>query len=56
MSAIRLKGYRALEISFTGRLAPGTKIQLENKYNYNVRYTKENLCVCNLECSVFDKV
>ena len=55
MSAIRLKGYRALEISFTGRLAPGTKIQLENKYNYNVRYTKENLCVCNLECSVFDK-
>ena len=30
MSAIRLKGYRALEISFTGRLAPGTKIQLEH--------------------------
>ena len=42
-------------LSGTGRLAPGTKIQLENKYNYNVRYTKENLCVCNLECSVFDK-
>lgn len=52
---IILKGYRAKDIEFHGHLAPGAKIQLENKYSYNVRYGNENICVAELSCQACDK-
>lgn len=55
ISSILFKGYRAKDIEFHGHLAPGAKIQLENKYSYNVRYGSGNLCVAELSCQVFDK-
>ena len=55
MNPITLKGYRAKSIEFVGNAAPGSKIQLENKYSYNVRYTPNQVCVAELTCHVFDK-
>ena len=55
LASIVLKGYRAKDIEFHGHLNPGEKIQLDNKYSYNVRYGKDNVCVAELSCQVFDK-
>ena len=55
MANIILKGYRAKDIEFHGHLQPGEKIQLDNKYSYNVRYAKDNICVGELSCQVYDK-
>ncbi|MBP3321048.1 MAG: protein-export chaperone SecB [Clostridia bacterium] len=55
MSSIVLKGYRAKDIEFRGHLSPGEKVQLDNKYSYNVRYGKDQICVAELSCQVFDK-
>lgn len=55
MASIVLKGYRAKDIEFRGHLSPGEKIQLDNKYSYNVRYGKDNICVAELSCQIFDK-
>ncbi len=55
MRAIHLIGYHATDVEFHGHLAPGTKIHLDNKYTYNVRYGKDGVCTAVLECGVFDK-
>ena len=55
LNNIILKGYRAKDLEFHGHLTPGAKIQLENKYSYNVRYGKDHLCVAELSCETFDK-
>ena len=41
MSKAILKGFMSPELSFINKLPGGTKIQLETKYSYNVKYSKE---------------
>ena len=43
------------EISFVNHLPSGTKIQLETKYSYNVKYSADNTCRGELSAKVIDK-
>ena len=43
------------EISFVNHLPSGTKIQLETKYSYNVKYSADNTCRSELSAKVTDK-
>ena len=55
MPKVTLKGYKANDVEYHGHLKNGEKIQLENKFSYNVRYGKEHLCVATLDCTTQDK-
>ncbi len=55
MSTVILRGYKATDIEFHGHLPNKTQINLDNKYSYNVRYGKDNICVATLECRIFDR-
>ncbi|MBE6638256.1 MAG: hypothetical protein E7616_02205 [Ruminococcaceae bacterium] len=48
MSEVSLKGWHAEEIRFINKVKPGTRIQLEHKFQYNVKYAGNNLCQCEL--------
>ena len=50
-----LKGCMSPEISFVNHLPSGTKIQLETKYSYNVKYSADNTCRGELSAKVIDK-
>ncbi|MBQ9468555.1 MAG: protein-export chaperone SecB [Clostridia bacterium] len=55
MSIVRMKGYTVKSLSFNTSLPSGKQITLQNACSYNVRYSKEGLCVGSLECKVSDK-
>jgi preprotein translocase subunit SecB len=49
------KGFRATEIDFVNKCENGTKLEFENKYSYNVKYSTNNVCIGELTVDVNDK-
>ena len=55
MPKATLKGCMSPEISFVNQLPAGTKIQLETKYSYNVKYAADLSCRGELTAKVCDR-
>ena len=55
MNEVTLKGWHAEDIRFTNKLKPGTRVQLEHKFQYNVKYAGGNLCRCELTLDAHHK-
>ena len=55
MPKATLKGCMSPEISLVNHLPSGTKIQLETKYSYNVKYSADLTCRGELTAKVNDK-
>ena len=52
---IVFKGFRASEIEFTNKCENGTKLDFENKYSYNVKYSNNNTCIGEFTVDISDK-
>ena len=52
---IVFKGYKASEIEFVNKHENGTRIEFENKYSYNVKYSPNNTCIGEFTVEVNDK-
>ena len=55
MSIPELLNYHAKEISFVNKVENNTKIEFENKFSYNVNYSKQNLCKGEMNVSAVSK-
>lgn len=55
MPNVSLKAYKASEISFVNKHENGTKIEFENKYSFNVKYSPNNTCIGEFSVEVSDK-
>ncbi len=55
MSNVTFKGFKASEIEFINKHDNGQKIEFENTYSYNVKYARNNTCVCELTAEMKDK-
>lgn len=55
MADVNLKLYKASQINFVNNLENGTKIELGNKYSYNVSYAPNKTCKGEFTLEVFDK-
>lgn len=55
MKNIQLKAYRIEELNFVNKTPIGTKIELANKYSYNVGYSKINTCRGEFKAEITDK-
>lgn len=54
-SNVTIKGCQAPEISFYNKLENGTRIELGNKYSYNVNYSPNNICRGTFTIEMTDK-
>lgn len=52
---VQLKAYKASEIQFVSNLENGTRVELGNKYSYNVNYAPNNVCRGEFTVEVADK-
>ena len=52
---VQLKAYKASEIQFVSNLENGTRVELGNKYSYNVNYAPNNVCRGEFTIEVADK-
>lgn len=55
MKNITFKAFKASEIEFVNKHENGTRIEFENKYSYNVKYSPNNTCICEFTVEVNDK-
>ncbi len=55
MRNITFKAFKASEIEFINKHENGTRIEFENKYSYNVKYSANNTCVGEFTVEVNDK-
>lgn len=55
MNDFEFKGYKISEISFVNKIQGNRKIELNNKYSYNVGYSKINTCRGEFRAEIFDK-
>ncbi len=55
MKNITFKAYKASEIEFVNKHDNGTRIEFENKYSYNVKYSPNNTCIGEFTVEVNDK-
>lgn len=55
MKEFELKAVRTEKVVFTNNLPPDIKIQLSNKYSYNVGYSDNNTCSGEFTAEIFDK-
>ena len=55
MKDFELKLTRVESVEFVNKLPPNTKIELQNKYSYNVGYSKINTCQGEMKVEVSDK-
>ena len=55
MRNITFKAFKASEIEFVNMHENGTRIEFENKYSYNVKYSPNNTCVGEFTVEVNDK-
>ncbi len=53
--AVTLKGYKVSEIRFVSKLESGTRVELGNRYSYNVSYAANNTCRGTFNITVEDK-
>ena len=52
---ITFRAFRATEIEFVNKHENGARIEFENKYSYNVKYSKNNNCIGEFTVEVNDK-
>lgn len=52
---VTFRAYRATEIEFVNKHENGARIEFENKYSYNVKYSKNNTCIGEFTVEVNDK-
>lgn len=52
---VTLKGYKVSEIKFVSKLESGTRVELGNRYSYNVSYAANNTCRGTFNITVEDK-
>ncbi len=55
MKNITFKAFKASEIDFVNKHENGTRIEFENKYSYNVKYSANNTCIGEFTVEVNDK-
>lgn len=55
MRNITFKAFKASEIEFVNKHENGARIEFENKYSYNVKYSPNNTCVGEFTVEVNDK-
>ena len=55
MPTTSFKGYNIVEFSFANKLPTGAQIQLENKYQFNVKYASNKTCVGEMSIRVADR-
>lgn len=55
MKDFELKLCKVESVDFVNKLPPNTKIELKNKYSYNVAYSKINTCTGEFRAEVYDK-
>ena len=55
MKEIELKGYKVNEVRFINKVQGNKKLELSNKYSYNVGYSKVNTCKGEFRAEVADK-
>ena len=55
MKDFELKLTKVESVEFTNKLPPNTKIELQNKYSYNVGYSKLNTCHGEMKIEITDK-
>lgn len=55
MKNLVLKAYKISKLDFKNTLVNGTKLELQNKYSYNVKYGKNNVCEGILTVEIHDK-
>ncbi len=55
MRNVTFKAFKASEIDFVNKHENGTRIEFENKYSYNVKYSSNNTCVGEFTVEVNDK-
>lgn len=55
MKNITFKMFKASEIDFVNKHENGTRIEFENKYSYNVKYSNNNTCIGEFTVEVNDK-
>lgn len=55
MKEFELKATKIEHIEFINKLPANVKIELSNKYSYNVAYSKQNTCSGEFKVEVFDK-
>ena len=55
MKNITFKTFKASEIEFVNKHENGTRIEFENKYSYNVKYSPNNTCIGEFTVEIKDK-
>ncbi len=55
MSNVNMKGYRVSELHFVANVENGKRIELGNKFSYNVNYSANNTCKAEFSIEVSDK-
>ncbi len=55
MKDFELKLCKVESVEFTNKLPPNTKVELSNKFSYNVGYSKINTCQGEFKAEIFDK-
>ena len=55
MKEFELKMCRAESVDFVNKLPPNVKIELSNKFSYNVGYSKIKTCQGEFKAEIFDK-
>ena len=52
---VTFRAYRATNIEFVNKHENGARIEFENKYSYNVKYSANNNCIGEFTVEVNDK-
>lgn len=55
MNIVTLKAFRATDIEFINHHDSGVRIEFENTYSYNVKYTPDNNCIGEFTLEVKDR-
>ena len=55
MKELELKGYKVNEVQFVNKIQGNRKLELANKYSYNVGYSKVNTCKGEFRAEIYDK-
>lgn len=55
MADFVMKTFRVNDVVFVNKLVPNTKIEIGNKYSYNVGYSKNDVCRGEFAAEIFDK-
>ena len=55
MKDFELKQCKVETVEFTNKLPPNTKVELSNKFSYNVGYSKIGTCQGEFKVEIFDK-